>query len=850
MVIFCRFMSKGDRQAAEAAAARTARLVAFGTGLTPIQPSEPAKDSQPRDEDASVTAPALSLPAVLLALAICGGIVAGDAWAWQLQGTASPSQIMLWLLLVLLAALGAAAGLALALHQRTGPPQFLRVALAAFLLTSGGLLGAARAISVLGVRGPSEIGLVPGARELLALQLAAMASEAKSQSQAEHWFAAKPSPSAILSIVGTIVARENIGPGNLPGSAGSAEVSPFAADRFASFGRTDFLTARVALESVGSVRCFGQITLAAPAALLPAAGSRIAAVGTWLAPAPEGQLGQRHTDRQNRSRQAIGVLLCAEAGLITTPEGEAAAAWQTPPSVYFAIDRAQTRAASVLDAAVSGVPPSGDGRDAATVQALLAALLLGEYRPEVRGTAEQFARLGLLHALSISGFHIAVLAGVAGFGLRLFGILGRANRFALLLLVVGYVCLLPPGAPIARSVAMVVLATLLLSTLRSADALSALALVASALALFNPVDVFAPGFALTFLATGVLVRFSGPLAIRAGLLATPRLRGALAVGYSPRPLLRALLATTAGLAMFALAIWLVTAPVIAAYAGQLSVLGMLLSIPLAMLLSLVLVAALLGSLLSGVLLVCGFAGWVGFAMAPAGFFSWITLQLANLAEKVPGVSVRLPPLGSDWLSLLWPAFATLAAWLLLERWLGRRAVLSGRAGWRAAIVPLGALASVVWLLMLVLVAEPRNVGDEAGGAVRVRTIAVGSARATLVAAGNRVLLIDPGCPGPGASGPGAMALRRALRAIGTGDVPTLVLTGATVRHAGLTLELLGPLAVREVVVTPFVAGVAEGGPDRPIAEVLRRCRQQGIIVRTMANEEIPGLQPGRDEEAD
>ncbi len=686
----------------------------------------------------------------------------------------------------------------------------------------------------------------------------------------------------VLTVRGIVEDAELGGPGT-----GGGGPNPWQADNSGAFRAVDHGTVVLRVSDAGSAGgdglggttgaavefvqrgmqpVTGRMKLALPPGMSVNVGEGIEATGLLLPRRSDGVPGQSQAERTARAQAVAGTLVCRDATLLKRKEITGAMARaESQVRAGLAVMRSGAKGLLGLDTDGGGADDAGDKKDTeraarrAETDAFIAALLLGEYQPAIRETADRFARLGLLHALSISGFHIAVLAVVAGLVLRGLGVLGRANRLVLVLVVLGYVAMLPAAAPITRSAMTMGVAALVMTFGRQYNQLNLLGFIGAALALANPVDVFTPGFALTFLATGALLRLSGPAAAltqRIGWMnsdAASELRGALATDWTPWPLLLAAARGTTAAALIGGVIWLLTAPTILVFSGWLSVLGVLVSLALAPLISLVLVLSLLGLLVGGV--VQGGAWLIGAAgvqaiwvMEPARAVADLTLMLAKAADGIPGVALLMPPFGGDvltgtwlagWAPVLWAAAATASVWVVLECALipgvTGDAGESARAGVRR-VPPAAAgtlLAAAVALGVLLLR------GDIAAtGSGRVDRLDLGAGTATLVrgaladgAAG--VLLIDPGARGPNGCGAAAGAIRRAVRAVGCGQTPTVLLTGATVQKAGAAAELAAALGVRRVLLGAAVGEFVKLSPDRPLSQVMRELKSRGVEVVVM-----------------
>jgi competence protein ComEC len=169
----------------------------------------------------------------------------------------------------------------------------------------------------------------------------------------------------------------------------------------------------------------------------------------------------------------------------------------------FRLERWRARVSGLIAATVAG--PSG---------ALLQALVLGDQgdvRTELR---EAFTRAGVVHVLSVSGLHVALVAAAA-FGLA-YRVLGRSERLLLaapvrslaaavaLVPVALYTVLSGLGLPVLRATVMVVAATAGQIAGRPIDPLRSLVVAALGLALVFPTAALDAGTQLSFVSVAAI----------------------------------------------------------------------------------------------------------------------------------------------------------------------------------------------------------------------------------------------------------------------------------------------------------------------------------------------------------
>jgi len=488
----------------------------------------------------------------------------------------------------------------------------------------------------------------------------------------------------------------------------------------------------------------------------------------------------------------VGTLQLTGASLVVALEEEAgwwarAGAWRL--RAHAAV---RDRAAAVV-ARTAGRSPEA--------HALLAGLLLGAYDPAERDVRDVFARQGLAHALSISGFHLAVMAALALFALRLTGDRGGVEPLAVGALVAAYALLVPASSPVARSAAMVLALLVAEGAGRRHDRLTVLGWIAMALLAWRPADLFALGPQLSVGLTAALFWLAAP--VRSRLFREP-LRGLVA----REPTWRRWLADKGKDAVAAgLVCWLASAPVVLLRVGLLS--------PLAALTTLVVTPLIAALLWLGYLALL--AGMVLPALADAAsgvmiFAAEATIATVRLADAAPLSAVWVPPVPA-----LWALGATAATVL----WLRRGDARDGRM-WLVAAV-LAAWAGGHWAFA----GRPAR-----GVALRLDAFAVGNGTSFLLRSGGEAVLWDCGAT-PGGGGGVLPGVVERVRALGVGLTPVAVVTHPDLDHFGGLPEAAQPLGVRLVLVPARFVAQAEAEPAGAAAVFMGAMRAAGVEVRAV-----------------
>ena len=404
------------------------------------------------------------------------------------------------------------------------------------------------------------------------------------------------------------------------------------------------------------------------------------------------------------------------------------------------------------------------------------ALVLAEREGIPRELWDAFARSGTAHLLSISGFHVGVIATLLG---ALLSAAGQPPRRRAALVAAGvwaYVLLI--GAPTSATRAAWMTTAFVLGRLRRAPSsgLGALGLSALMIALLRPGVVGGAGFQLTVAGT------AGILILSRWILAhwpAHRFRAAVAPAV----------AAGIGASVF-------TAPVLAHHFGQVP----LLSLPSSILLTPLVAAAVPGVILTIVLDALHLPG-AGLAGAGAeGLLHLVTAAAARIGA-LPGTVALVTPLEAGLLT----AGALLPMALTAAPWRRRPAI-------RAAVAVLTALA-VLWGGQAALSLAGR-------GTLQIVAIDVGQGDAiALRTPRGRWLLVDAGPRGFGGSDAGLTRVIPYLHARGARRLEAVVLTHPDEDHAG------GLAAVLRGVATGAVIGpglsIGQAGQMDGLAEARR-----------------------------
>ncbi len=292
---------------------------------------------------------------------------------------------------------------------------------------------------------------------------------------------------------------------------------------------------------------------------------------------------------------------------------------------------------------------------------LVNAMVIGERLPGLRTLHRAMIRTGVAHYLSISGTHLAVFLGFVYLLCRLLALPPRRSAATVLVVLAAYMLLAEPRAPLVRSAIMATALCLATICGRSHGALNAVAAAAIVIVAIEPMDLFDPGFQLSFGIVAAILVFRGPA--RGVIFARVLRERGLMVFRGRQRLRRWLNFTAANWLMDAVVIiliaYVVSAPLVAYHFHLFSPY----TAPLSLLLAPVVAAVLVPGYVSMAL------AWPmpNLAYAFGQLAAWAAEALAGVvhaAEHLPGVCFELRDVGVAWVLL---CYATVAAVLVARR---------------------------------------------------------------------------------------------------------------------------------------------------------------------------------------
>ena len=433
-------------------------------------------------------------------------------------------------------------------------------------------------------------------------------------------------------------------------------------------------------------------------------------------------------------------------------------------------------------------------------EALLASLLLGEREPGLDGLDDSFTRVGLAHLLAISGLHLAILAGTAMLFLRLFNLPPNVERVLVILLIVGYLAIVPAKIPVWRSGVMLLTFLLAGMTGRRVDAVNVWAVSGIVLLLWRPCELFAPGTQLSFGVVLALITLTRPMRLKL----FGEARDEETISWPEIVVERGKTSVAANLMA-----WLVSTPLVAFHFGAICPLAAPASIVALPLSAVILGAGYLKAMTAALFPSVGVTLGPLLALCTDGL-----IVLVDHLDRMPLASIDVGHPG-----LIWTVLATAGVvwWIRATPAMGR---WRGAKGMRLAAT----FVLAAWLLRH---HAPRLPAWLRGGeTARVVMLAVGDGSCYVVQAGGETVLFDAGSGSY--AGIGDASIVPTLRRLAVLDVPTLIVSHADVDHFAAALEVMEAMKTRRLVVTSAMVGQARRDPLGPAAFLLAESERMGV----------------------
>ena len=512
-------------------------------------------------------------------------------------------------------------------------------------------------------------------------------------------------------------------------------------------------------------------------------GDAVQLTGRLAKPSPAANPGERDLRESLLDRRITATVHVARSAAAVTRLTDG---WRSSLMGWLGVLRA--RCFATLRAAL----PSEDLGTAA-------ALLLGDGAALDRTEWDAYIRAGVVHVLVISGLHFGVLATFVWFVLKLCGLRRRRAAGIVAVLMIAYALLTGARPSAVRATVMVCVVCAAVVARRPAMPANTFALAWLVVVAVNPTDPFTPGCQLSFLSVFVLVWGAGRwLAPRPPTPAEQLIEDSRTP--SARLFRRAVRAVGAAYAV-SLILGVANAPLVLAWQNLVSPVGVLLTPPLVLLTSVVLVTGFLLILVTPLL---------GFLAAPLGWLTAAALagcrSLVHAAELLPGGWVYTPVPATGW----FVGFYLLAAATVLLA-----AVWAQRA----------ALLLAVWVFCGVALSQ----APLAPGETRITFLAVGHGCSVVIETSDgRVLLYDAG------TSTGPDVVRRSIAPFlwqrGVTRIDEVFLSHGDLDHFNGVPELLKRFPVGRVTLTPTFAHKTTPGVEAMLAALERHDVPRRVAV--------------------
>jgi len=415
---------------------------------------------------------------------------------------------------------------------------------------------------------------------------------------------------------------------------------------------------------------------------------------------------------------------------------------------------------------------------------LVNSLLLGIRQDLPEETRRRFRRSGTLHLLAISGLHVGILVGTLSLLLTLARVQARPKYVLLICTTLFYTWIAGARVPIVRTAVMAVLYFLSRLVLRRTRVHNTLAAAALLILLADPLQLFMPGFILSFTAILSLLHLV-PL-FRALLTARPTPVARLAA--ESRPVRAWMRRACTNAALISAAAWTGTFPVVARFFHAVAPWA-----PAANVLVVPLVAAVL---------LCGFAVTLAPIPPAAIPLGWAGSHAARILLGAVDLFASLP------FSLLrvhaFPLFYFYGGLAVLALVFRRSGTVPPRKKAAAVLAFLAGLAA--WFPLCTPAPDPRT---------RLHLVDVGHGNCSIVTRGNTTVIIDTG------SARRRRTVISVLNALRVSRIDVLILSHFDEDHAGNALMLLEEFPVATVILPP---------PERGGGDIREAARRRGCTV--------------------
>jgi len=338
---------------------------------------------------------------------------------------------------------------------------------------------------------------------------------------------------------------------------------------------------------------------------------------------------------------------------------------------------------------------------------LLAGILLGVDTGMTPQLQEAFKNTGTAHIIAISGFNIAIIAGLFyAIFKNLFG--ERSGAIFAIIGIIFYTLLVGANASVVRAAFMGSIALVALQLGRRNDGLNTLAAVALLMAFINPLVIWDIGFQLSFFATLGLILYAEPFSNFTGNL----------IAKVSKHDISTFTRILNDFVILTFAAQLTTIPIMAYYFKRISLISFVAN-------------PFILPVQPAVMILGGLADFISLAIFPLGqftaWFAWpfaaYTIRMVELFNLVPHASIYLGD-SPIWIVLAFyiALFSVTFNWQRIKDWFNAMGVSLRAVGLTAVLMFLFACAMMMWRAASVT-------GD---GQLHITFLDVGSADAVLI----------------------------------------------------------------------------------------------------------------------
>lgn len=418
-----------------------------------------------------------------------------------------------------------------------------------------------------------------------------------------------------------------------------------------------------------------------------------------------------------------------------------------------------------------------------TDAALIMGMLFGGYEGIERETVRDFAATGIVHILSVSGAHIALLAAAVFWLARRLSVPEAYSAAVAGATMIVYGFISGFSAPVIRSVIMGLITMLGLCMGRISSASQALSVGALGMLIWEPRNLFDISFQLSVGCTAGLLYISPTISSYLQEILPDRVADGIGA---------------------TLAAQIAVIPFLAWYFGTFPLMSLAANIVVVPILEAVILFGLLAVLLTG-----GFSAAAHPLFVAVSLLAGTAVEINRLLSKIPGWLLCLPAMGLGWSAL----YYLLLGWLLGQT--GSR-IPSLRELFRRW--PIKSAAGAITILVII------GWGILRPGPLMVHFIDVGQGDSTLIVTphGRSILVDTGGTLGPGNDFDiGERVVVPYLRHYGVGAVDWLILTHNHQDHAGGAAAVAQILGVKQAL-------LRTGGTEPAILRFQQVMQEKGL----------------------